>query len=907
MTNVMTNNATVPFARRLAEVGDGARAVIGGKAAGLARMLAAGIPVPRGYVVTTDAYIDFVEANELEPIMDAIVRDVDFDSPDSVEAASKAARAAILGAAVPASVREAVVAFYEEVGGDTFVAVRSSGIAEDMGDASFAGLYDSFLDVRGDANVVEAVQKCWASLWTARCLSYRHRLGIGHREALVAVVVQEMVDADTAGVLFTANPLNARTDEVVVNATWGLGEAIASGVVTPDEYVLDQETLAVKRKVLGSKTLKITRSDTGQGTQELENSASERNAFSLSDGEVGALATVGRLAVELAGGIPQDLEWARNDGQFYILQSRDITGAEFMWEEELELGATRGDDDETTWSNIWAQEFWTGAVSPLFYSIRGEELSNSDRELFALWGFGELVEVRRFKYHRATVYFSSDADRQYYQNVLPSRLRKGKLANLPPEWRVSAADADFSAAKLLRMFARMQALTTDQGPFRQVKSIYKLMKERRVSEPWPTSEELRGYTDRAVLRELKSKMKLFEDHLTTLRPAFHVYSPWAFALLQEILDHWYEGDNDGAFADLVTGLPRRTDMLQEQVDLWELAEQIRTSPALVQALESHEGADFFAHLNTFQEGVDFLDTYCDFLEVHGHRGHQDRDLWYKRRSEDPMIDYRSFVNLVRAAAPSPADMEYKLAKHRADATAEVLADIRQRPFGAIRVEILKLLLSYILEFLVARDDERPFSDLITMAKKRAAMEMGRRLFERGIVENEDDYFFLGYTEIAEALEERAPARLIRAKIANRRKVFLSFLAREEVPADYLRAGVPLEIEDSSATGIAGTFQGTGTSRGTITGTARVVPSLDLIGKLEKGDILVCNSTDPGWASAFGLIGGLVLETGGMLSHGACLSREYGLPAVTLSGAMGKIKDGDLITVDGDRGRVTIDE
>lgn len=905
MTNAVTERSAAPLARRLTEVGDDMRPTVGGKAAGLGRMLAAGIPVPGGFVVTTQAYLDFVEANDLEPVMDGFVQGVNFGDPDDVERASQAARAAILGATMPPSVRDAIAAAYEEFGSDTFVAVRSSGVAEDMGDASFAGLYDSFLDMRGVDEVVLAVQRCWASLWTARCLSYRDRLAIGHREALVAVVVQEMVDAETAGVLFTANPLNSRTDEIVVNSTWGLGEAIASGIVTPDEYVLDQETLRVKRKTLGSKLLKITRNADGPGTAEHETTSSERAAFSLDDLAVATLASVGRSAVDLAGGIPQDLEWASRDGRFFILQSRDVTGAEFMWEEELELGETRGDDDDTTWSNIWAQEFWTGAVTPLFYSIRGEELAASDKELFALWGFKELENVRRFKYHRATVYFSSDADRQYYQNVLPPALRKNKLANLPPEWRVEAGDADFSLAKLLRMFARMQALTSDQGPFRQVKSIYALMRDRRKSESWPSPQELEGYTDRALLRELKSKMKLFQDHLTTLRPAFHVYSPWAFALLQQILDKWYEGDNEHAFVDLVTGLPRRTDMLQEQVDLWELAEHIRTTPPLAAALEKYEGAEFFAHLATFDEGVEFLDIYRDFLEMHGHRGHADRDLWYPRRSEDPMIDYRSFVNLVRAAAPSPADMEHKLVRNRKKVTREVLKDIKERPFGKLRVEIVKMLLQYILNFLVARDDERPFSDLITMAKKRAAAELGRRLYERGWVSEPDDYFFLAYTEIVDALSERAPARQLKAKIANRRKVFLSFLAREEIPADYLRAGVPLEIEDTSATGEEGSFQGTGTSRGTITGTARVIPSLDQIGRLQKGDILICNSTDPGWASAFGLIAGLVLETGGMLSHGACLSREYGLPAVTLSGAMSKVADGDTITVDGGRGRVTI--
>lgn len=881
------------------------RALVGGKAVGLSRMTTAGVPVPPGFTVTTQAYIDFVESNNLENTMDSLLTEIDFGDPDSVEAVSSRVRAHILEASMPNSVYSEIATAYRSLGDDLFVAVRSSGTAEDMGDASFAGLYDSFLEIRGVDDVVQAVQKCWASLWTARCLSYRNHLGINHRQALVAVVVQEMVNAELAGVLFTANPLNARTDEIVINSTFGLGEAIASGIVTPDEYILDQQTLEVKRSVVGAKESRISRNPDGPGTFTRDNTSAEKSVSTLSTKQAADLAQFGRRAVELAGGLPQDIEWAYRDGEFFILQSRDITGAEFMWDEDLEIGPAPTNDDNETWSNIWAQEFWTGAVTPLFYSIRGEELARSDKELFALWGFKELVPMRRFKYHRATVYFSSDADRQYYQNVLPSSLRKTKLANLPPEWRVEAAEAEFSIPKFLRMFARMQALTSDQGPFRQVKTIYALMKDRRENDKWPTAEELEGYSDRALLQELKSKMQLFEDHLTALRPAFHIYAPLTFAMLQQILASWYDGENEYAYADLMTGLPKRTEMLQELVDQWELAEEIRTSPTLVAALEKHEGAAFFAELENSEEGRNFLELYRDFLAIHGHRGQQDRDLWYKRRSEDPMIDYRAFVSLVKAAAPSPAEMEHRMVIKRLESTKEVLENIKNKPFGAMRVEFVKMLLEYIYKFLVVRDDERPFADLITMAKKRTTTEFGKRLYGRDLIENPDDFYFLGYTEIVDMLDGRAPAKLMKAKIAARRDVFLKFVAREEVPADYIRGGMPLELEDASTTDVAGVFQGTGTSRGTVVGTARVIGNLDDIGRLRKGEVLICNSTDPGWASAFGLISGLVLETGGMLSHGACLSREYGLPAVTLSGAMGKIPDGATVSVDGSTGKVLV--
>ena len=194
-----------------------------------------------------------------------------------------------------------------------------------------------------------------------------------------------------------------------------------------------------------------------------------------------------------------------------------------------------------------------------------------------------------------------------------------------------------------------------------------------------------------------------------------------------------------------------------------------------------------------------------------------------------------------------------------------------------------------------------------MGKKRGTNEYGRRLLERGLIENSEDYFFLGYTEIYDVLRGTDDQRLTAAKIRNRRSMFDRFMAREEEPSDYLKAGIPLEIEDLTNTGMEGVFQGTGTSRGVVTAIARIIPDLQEIGRLQKGEVLVCNSTDPGWASAFGLISGLVIEAGGMLSHGACLSREYGLPAVTLSGAMRKIPDGALITVNGETGRVTISE
>jgi pyruvate,water dikinase len=238
-------------------------------------------------------------------------------------------------------------------------------------------------------------------------------------------------------------------------------------------------------------------------------------------------------------------------------------------------------------------------------------------------------------------------------------------------------------------------------------------------------------------------------------------------------------------------------------------------------------------------------------------------------------------------------------------TDEVLASIRRQPFGGVKAELFKWSLQYVHKFLVLRDDERHYMDRVTMAKKRAFQEVGRRLVERGKLVGDDDFYFLAEHELWELLDGAEPNALTRAKIVNRRDMFNRFNARLEAPPAYLRGNTPVGLDAPSDDDASGGLRGTGTSRGTVTGRARIVADLKDIGVLEKGDILICNATDPGWASVFALISGLVMETGGMLAHGSCLSREYGLPAVTLPNAIQRIPDGATITVVGDTGAIEI--
>jgi pyruvate,water dikinase len=320
---------------KFTEAGASDRALVGGKAASLGRLVEAGFPVPPGFSVSTELYSDFLSQNNLSEQIAARLRGLVYDNAVELEAQTAEIRTLILECPVPVASAEALLAAYHTLGDGVNVAVRSSGTAEDMAEASFAGLHDTYLDIRGDADVVDAVRRCWASLWTARCVSYRQNAGIEHETALIAVVVQRMVNSEVSGVMFTANPLTERTDQVVVNASWGLGEGIVSGILTPDEFIVDTKTLRITDRTLGGKSVEIVRGPDGHGVQTLDVSVERSSRFTLSDAQVVDLVKLGKTVSEYYGGLPQDMEWALAEGKLYLLQSRDVTGADFTWDEDL--------------------------------------------------------------------------------------------------------------------------------------------------------------------------------------------------------------------------------------------------------------------------------------------------------------------------------------------------------------------------------------------------------------------------------------------------------------------------------------------------------------------------------------------------------------------------------------------
>jgi pyruvate,water dikinase len=385
---------------------------VGGKAASLVRMAAAGLPVPPGVVLTTEAYRQFVAANDLEPVILDAVRGRSEPAPGAWERAAATVRERFAQAAIPDDLAAAVRTAYAALGPDTAVAVRSSATAEDLPGASFAGQQETFLNVRGEAAVLDAIRRCWASLWTGRAIAYRQRLGIDQRTVAMAVVIQRLVPADTAGVLFTANPTTGERSEIVVNASYGLGEAVVSGQVTPDTYVLDKATLGVRSSTLGTKEIMLAPSARHEvDTITLAVPEDRRRQPALTASSLHDLAELGLAVERQADGVPQDVEWAVADGTLWLLQARPITGLppaplrDVRWEPPI---------PGSRWIRRQVVEHMPEPLSPLFeelYLCDGlERATEAVVEMLYITGmFDRLVPhplfatVNGFAYQRADI------------------------------------------------------------------------------------------------------------------------------------------------------------------------------------------------------------------------------------------------------------------------------------------------------------------------------------------------------------------------------------------------------------------------------------------------------------------------------------------------------------------------
>lgn len=878
--------------------------IVGGKGASLARLAQAGYPVPPGFTITTAAYATFIADNALGAQLASMVDGLKYDDLDDLERRTQQLRTLVESATLSTEMRAIIERHYRALGDDVRVAVRSSATAEDLPDASFAGQHDTYLDVQTLDGIEDALKRCWASLWTARATSYRHAQRIAHLDVGVAVVIQQMVDADVAGVLFTANPISTATDEAVIDASWGLGEAIVASLVTPDFYIVKLSTLRVTEKTLGSKAVKIVRNPTtGVGTVQIEVPQSDQERFCLTDSQASDLAELGRRVMAFYGGFPQDLEFAIADGNIHLLQSRPITGVEFTWDEDLDYWHILPEDEDVTLSRSMSDEVWHGAITPLFYTTRGRMLHEAHAATHKMWGL-ESQNYRYYKAWKAGAYYNTKVEISDVTYMCPPPMRHMVVQHIATPDRQGVLDAPFSYLALARRIYRNGRLFPQYGMYGWIDMLKKYVYERVEDARGLADEGLRKLSDVELIRYTIDRVGFEHQYIIDVWNGFFFNTRLMMLTLAYMVQQWYDGDNDMAATDLITGTERRSATVIENGALWELSKLIRRSNVLMKDFSENKDGDFLRALEKHEEGRAWLKKYQALLDKSGHRGHADRDVYFKRRIEDPSLDYRAFQSFLTVdESHDPEHLEALGNRRRETAYADVLQNIRSKRFGFAKAWAFGHVYRYVQTMLWLRDDHRDYVDIATFTYKRCFLEINRRLMARGEFETERDFWFLTDRDVYRLLEGAALTPLMQAKIKARMAAFDLADRREASPPMYMKNNLPVSFDEDTGDGL----HGVGISKGVVTGPARIVKELRHIGRVQHGDIMVVFATDPGWTPVFLVISGLVIETGGLLSHGASISREYGIPAVQLPGAMQRIPDGAVITINGTTGAIQIDE
>ena len=859
---------------------------VGGKAANLGEMARAGLPVPPGVCVTTEAY-RMVAGATLDEIHDAL-ENVAAGDVAALTALAGRARAALLAAEIPAAVTTAVTVAYAALGTDAPVAVRSSATAEDLPSASFAGQQDTYLNVVGAASVIDAVAHCWASLWTDRAVVYRATNGIDHRSVRLAVVIQHMIDAQVAGVLFTADPVTGRRRQAVIDASPGLGEAVVSGAVNPDHFVVDTATGTIAERRIGDKRV-VVRGRPGGGVEHVTAEHATPGAC-LTDEQVRALAALGDR-VEAHYGAPQDTEWAIDaTGMLWLTQARPITTL-------YPLTTSRPDGCRVYFCFSVAQGL-NRPITPMGLAAFRMLGTSAAREFGfpvddALAGPAVLVTPGERLFVDFTGIIRSRVGRFFMPRVLDYMEARSAVVmrRLFDDPRLSVTQR--SRRPFLRRVMRLAV--RHHLPVRVVRALVDPGTVHRDQAALP--DQLRRRLSLPDAATPAERLDLVENALTNeifpIAPRAMAPAASGFAMLA--LAGKIGGARPGELETVLRGLPHNVTTAMD-LQLWQLARRIRQDAAATGLLLSTPPATLTDRWRDGSLPAVVRDGLAEFLARYGERAVAEIDLGLPRWSDDPQHVLGVIANYLRLdddrAAP---DTVFASGTAQAEQAVRLLVDRA----GPIRRPVVRFALDRARRLAGVREMPK-YLLVVALGQVRAQLaRVGEALAAEGRIASATDIFMLTTAEARAGLTGTDLHELVTA----RRHTYDAELRRRHVPRVLLADGTEPEATSVATDTPDGALVGTPASTGTITAVARVV--LDPIGAhLEPGEILVAPSTDPGWTPLFLTAGGLVMEMGGANSHGAVVAREYGIPAVVgLPDATTRIRTGDRITVDGAAGTV----
>ncbi|PEW81578.1 phosphoenolpyruvate synthase [Bacillus cereus] len=850
--------------------------LVGGKGLNLGELTnIQGIQVPEGFCVTTVGYEEAIEQNEeLQTLLQQLTK-LKKEERAQIGEVSKKIREVIMAVEIPTDVVEAVAHYLSRFGNEHAYAVRSSATAEDLPYASFAGQQDTYLNIIGEEAILQHVRKCWASLFTERAVTYRMQNGFEHNQVSICVVVQKMVFPEASGILFTADPVTSNRKVLSVDASFGLGEALVSGLVSADNYKVKEGEIT--ETMVATKKLAIYAVKEG-GTETKQIDPAQQKLQTLSEQQILQLAQIGRQ-IEAYFGCPQDIEWCLAHDTFYIVQSRPITTLYPIPEEN--------DGENHVYISVGHQQMMTDAMKPLGLSF------------FLLTTNAPMRKAGGRLFVDATPRLASPASRDFLINTLGKSdpliqdalttvvERDDFITLLPDDEKGKSAGKSVPPASSQSEVENDPAIVTNL-----IKNSEASIEELKRNMQMKSGVNVLDF----ILEDIQQLKKvLFNPQSIAVIMAGMNASTW----INEKMEQWLGEKNA---ADTLSQSVQNNITSEMGLALMDVADVIRPYPEVIAYLQHVEDDSFLNELVQFKGGEKARDAISAFLNKYGMRCSGEIDITKTRWIEKPTTIIPMILNHIRDFEAGASKQKFEEGLQEALKKEEELVNrLQHLPDGKQKVEETKQMIRNIRNCIGYR--EYPKYGMINryFIYKQALLKEAEQLVQSGVIREVDDIYYLTFEELHEVVRTNKLDYELIHKQKNEYKLYEKLTPPRIMTSDgeiitgkYKRENIPADA-----------IVGLPVSSGVIEGRARVILNMEEA-NLEEGDILVTAFTDPGWTPLFVSIKGLITEVGGLMTHGAVIAREYGLPAVVgVENATRLIKDGQRIRVHGTEGYIEV--
>jgi rifampicin phosphotransferase len=848
---------------------------VGGKGANLGELCKAGFPVPEGFCITTRAYLDFIQSGrEMDSLLDEL-NCLNPDDLDGLREMGRRIRDHLTRLEIPGEIKNAVTKAWESTGKQYPYAVRSSATAEDLPTASFAGQQDTYLNIKGEEALLGHIRKCWASLFTDRAISYRIKNGFDHRQVYLSVVVQRMVDPEVSGILFTADPLSGNRNVVSIDASFGLGEALVSGMVSADLYKVREGRILEKN--IRNKEIAIYSLPEG-GTVKKTLTPEQQARPALTDHQILQLSEIGKK-IEKHFGTPQDIEFCVEKGKIYVVQSRPITSLyplPDLPQKPLQVMFSFGH-----------VQMMTDAMKPMGISV-----------LRSIFPKNFLVEAGNRLFVNPTELLRTKPGRKLFPKAMENVFDQ-TLSNAIREVIQRPEFLDVPAKRGLLRSNRRFILTVVKEIWKNLwvrdPELARRKAERFIEQKW---SEINQSFQRASGDNRLETIRYELNHLgkDVLKNLFSyvICYPLSYLLLKQSI-----GDTRDLY-EINKSLSGNVTS-QMGLEIGDLADLVREHPELQDYLEQAEDKTFYDGLEQVDGGEKFKKAFVGFMEKYGHRCPGEIDLTKPRWREAPTQLVPAILGHMRSV--KPGEHRQKFAQGEKEANEAIGRILNQAASNGLKRKWLKRLITVCRNAGGLREHPKYFLTRLLDECKKAILSEAEQLVEKGVLEKKDDVFFLTLDELILLLQ--GTFRQDVKKLIEERKEAYERHQTLTPPQVMTSEGECITGSRATENLPEGALAGVPASAGVAEGFARVVFKPEEA-RLHEGEILVAPHTDPGWTPLFQSAKAVVTEVGGLMTHGSVVAREYGIPAVVgVDQATKRIQDGQRIRVDGNQGIVEI--